>query len=146
VDVWAFLALVTSGFTACAEFGSYAFVHPVIRRLPPPAHLRVEQGLLGTFGRVMPVLLPLTGVLAAAYAVAEGSVLAWVAVAAIAVAVVSTLTVNVPINAATARWDPDDPPEGWAELRDRWERFQGLRTGALLAGFVLLCASVALDA
>jgi hypothetical protein len=33
-DVLEFLTLVITGFTARAEFGSYAFVHPVIRRLP----------------------------------------------------------------------------------------------------------------
>jgi hypothetical protein len=60
LDVLGFAALTVGGFTACAEFGSYAFVHPVIRRLPPSHHLQVEQGLLRTFGRVMPVLMTLT--------------------------------------------------------------------------------------
>jgi hypothetical protein len=32
----------------------------VIRRLPADYHLQVEQGLLRTFGRVMPVLMTLT--------------------------------------------------------------------------------------
>jgi len=32
MDVLGFATLVVGGFTACAEFGSYAFVHPVIRR------------------------------------------------------------------------------------------------------------------
>ncbi len=35
-----FATLVITGFVACAEFGSYAFVHPVIRRLPSTAHLQ----------------------------------------------------------------------------------------------------------
>ncbi|MGH3735546.1 MAG: hypothetical protein ACRDT6_07985 [Micromonosporaceae bacterium] len=56
--------LVVGGFTACAEFGSYAFVHPVLRRLPVEHHIDVEQGLLRTFGRVMPVLMPGTLLLA----------------------------------------------------------------------------------
>jgi hypothetical protein len=29
-----FAAIVVVGFVGCAEFGSYAFVHPVLRRLP----------------------------------------------------------------------------------------------------------------
>jgi hypothetical protein len=33
MDILGFVALVITGFTACAEFGSYAFVHPVIRML-----------------------------------------------------------------------------------------------------------------
>jgi len=40
-----FAALVVTGFTSCAEFGSYAFVHPVIRHLPPEHHVSVEKGL-----------------------------------------------------------------------------------------------------
>jgi hypothetical protein len=60
MDLLGFITLVVTGFTACAEFGSYAFVHPVIRRLPPEHHIRVEQGLLGTFGRVMPILMTLS--------------------------------------------------------------------------------------
>jgi hypothetical protein len=57
MDILGFITLVITGFTSCAEFGSYAFVHPVIRQLPPEHHIRVEQGLLKTFGRVMPVLM-----------------------------------------------------------------------------------------
>jgi hypothetical protein len=49
VDVLGFAVLVVVGFTACAEFGSYAFVHPVIRRLPAEHHLAVEKGLLRTW-------------------------------------------------------------------------------------------------
>lgn len=60
MDALTFLVLVSTGFAASAECGSWAFVHPVIRRLPPASHLGVEQGFLGTFGRVMPVLLPLS--------------------------------------------------------------------------------------
>ena len=60
MDVLGFATLVVGGFTACAEFGSYAFVHPVIRRLPPVDHIQVEQGLLRTFGRVMPPLMTAT--------------------------------------------------------------------------------------
>ena len=34
MDILGFITLVITGFTSCAEFGSYAFVHPVIRQLP----------------------------------------------------------------------------------------------------------------
>jgi len=29
MDILEFITLVITGFTSCAEFGSYAFVHPV---------------------------------------------------------------------------------------------------------------------
>jgi len=43
--------LSVTGFAACAEFGSYAFVHPLIRRLPRDHHVTVEKGLLRTARR-----------------------------------------------------------------------------------------------
>ena len=32
MDILGFITLVITAFTSCAEFGSYAFVHPVIHR------------------------------------------------------------------------------------------------------------------
>ncbi len=72
VDVLGFVVLVVVGFTACAEFGSYAFVHPVIRQLPPEHHVAIEKGLLRTFGRVMPPLMVASMGLAIANASVSG--------------------------------------------------------------------------
>lgn len=141
-----FAALVTVGFVACAEFGSYAFVHPVIRRLPASHHIRVEQGLLRTFGRFMPVGMTAAPVLALTYALAElgpGMAWRWAAVVALVLGLICTILVNVKINVNTGRWDPDNPPADWQETRGRWELFQGVRSWLLLIGFVLLCAGVA---
>lgn len=150
MDVFAFIALVVTGLTACAEFGSYAFVHPVLRRLPREYHLQVEQGLLRTFGRVMPVLMTLSVVLSVSYAMRmrnyPGStrLVFWGAAASFAFALISTIIFNVPINAATGHWDAANPPPDWKETRNRWEFFQGLRSWLLLVGFVLLCLAVAM--
>jgi uncharacterized membrane protein len=150
MDVLGFIALMVIGFTSCAEFGSYAFVHPVIRQLPPEHHVRVEQGLLKTFGRVMPVLMTLCVILSIAYAVRlndiEGAarLVRWASAAALAAALASTIIFNVPINLATGKWDADQPPADWKEARDRWEFFQGLRSWLLLIGFVLLCLAFTL--
>ncbi len=145
MDILGFIALTITGFTACAEFGSYAFVHPVIRQLPPEHHIRVEQGFLKTFGRVMPVLMTLCVILAISYAAklnnAEGTarIIRWGSAVSFIAALVSTIIFNVPINLATGRWDADKPPEKWKETGSRWEFFQGLRSWLLLIGFVLLC-------
>jgi uncharacterized membrane protein len=146
MDILGFVTLVVTGFTACAEFGSYAFVHPVIRRLPPQQHLRVEQGLLRTFGLFMPFAMTLSVFLSIAYA-SVGSktgpdLVRWAAAAFFAAALVSTLIFNVPVNLATGRWDPDHPPEDWRRTRTRWEFFQGVRSWLLLAGFVTLSAAI----
>jgi hypothetical protein len=146
MDVLAFGVLVVVGFTACAEFGSWAFVHPVLRRLPKDQHLAVEQGLLRTFGRVMPILMPGSLALAIWYASVTGSgvFLAWLGVGALAISLLSTVIANVPINTRTGRLDVSIGEADWRPLRRRWEWFQGLRSCLLLAGFVLLCASVTL--
>ncbi len=147
MDVLEFATLVITGFVACAEFGSYAFVHPVIRRLPQTGHLQVEQGLLRTFGRVMPIGMTLCLVLAISSAARAGGDLAlwrWLAVAAFALALASTVVFNVPINLATGKWDAANPPPDWKETRNRWELFQGLRSWLLLVGFALICVGQAL--
>jgi hypothetical protein len=150
IQLLEFTGLVVTGFTSCAEFGSYAFVHPVIRRLPREHHVTVEKGLLKTFGRVMPVLMTLCVVLSLDYAIqleaAQGmaSIVRWGAALVFIAALVSTLIFNVPINLATGRWDPQNPPPDWKQTRNRWEFFQGVRSWLLFIGFILLCLAVAL--
>ncbi len=142
MDVLGFASLVVTGFVGCAEFGSYAFVHPVIRRLPPQAHLSVEQGLLRTFGRIMPVGMTLCVVLSIAQATNGpdgGQPWRWLAAGSLVLALASTVVFNVPINLATGKWDAEDPPADWKQTRNRWEFFQALRSWLLLAGFVLVC-------
>ena len=146
MDVLEFATLSVTGFAACAEFGSYAFVHPVIRRLPREHHVTVEKGLLHTFGRVMPVLMTLCVVLSIVRATraVHANALLWLSAGAFTIALVTTLLFNVPINRATGKWDPAKPPENWMEARNKWEFFQGLRSWLLLIGFVLQCAAVSI--
>lgn len=150
MDWFVFILLVVTGFTACAEFGSYAFVHPVLRALPREHHLRVEQGLLRTFGRVMPALMTLSVVLSVSYAVrmwSERGTARWVFVCAAAsfvLALLSTIIFNVPINLATGKWDLNNPPPDWKTIRNRWEFFQGVRSWLLLLGFVLTCVGISM--
>lgn len=107
MDILGFFALVVIGFTSCAEFGSYAFVHPVIRNLPQEHHVQVEQGLLRTFGQVMPVLMTLCVVLSVSYAIQtpefEGvaRIVRWASAGSLIAALVSTIAFNVPVNVAT---------------------------------------------
>lgn len=137
------LATVTvTGFIACAEFGSYAFVHPVLRGLPPRERIVIEKGLLRTFGRVMPLGMVLCVVLGISSAIAHDTLASWAAAASTVIAVITTVIVNVPINVATGRWDPEQPPHDWERTRTRWERFQGIRSWLLLLGFILATATL----
>lgn len=144
-DLLVVAVLVLPGFTACAEFGSYAFVHPVIRRLPTEHHVAVEKGLVHTFGRFMPVAMPISlGVLIVWASLSDAGALAWVAVGVWSLGLVTTIAVNVGINARTARTEADAvaAPE-WASMRRRWDVFQGIRSWAFLLAFVLIGLAVA---
>lgn len=148
MDVLVLLAIAVPGFTGCAEFGSYAFVHPVIKKLAPRDHIMVEQGLVRTFGRVMPFLMTASVIILISFAIASiglgvASVLLWIAAVVWSIGLVTTILVNVKINFDTSRWDADQPPEQWKQTRRRWEFFQGVRSWAFLIAFVLVAGGVA---
>jgi len=135
----AFAAVAVPGFTACAEFGSYAFVHPVVKRLEVAAHIQVERGLVHTFGRVMPLLMTLSLITVIAWASLAPSVpigLRVIAVGSWAFGLLTTILVNVRINTATAGWVPEESPDRWRAMRQRWEVFQGIRSWAYLISFL----------
>lgn len=142
------VAVSVIGFVGCAEFGSWAFVHPVLRKLPPEYWLQVEQGLLRTFGRVMPLGMTAGPILAGSTAAAlDGTpqMLGGLATAALVIALVTTIAINVRINLITGTWDPENPPDDWRLQRSRWETFQGIRASLQLVGFVLITAAVVLQ-
>src|SRR5258707_7201476 len=126
MDILGFVALVITGFTACAEFGSYAFVHPVIRMLPTEQHVQVEQGLLKTFGRIMPVFMTLCVVVAIAYAIQMNGQpglarsVRWAAAVAFTLALISLIIFYVPVNLATGILDPKNLLSDWNKNQTRW--------------------------
>ena len=52
-----------------------------------------------------------------------------------AIALVITLTVNVPIDYDINRWTVDTLPADWTSIRDRWQFFHTSRTFVCLAAF-----------
>jgi uncharacterized membrane protein len=115
-----------------------------VARLPYEQYVAAEQGMLRTFGRIMPVLMPLSGVLVLALVVMsleQRSLVLWLRVAAalgLVVSVVTTLIVNVPINTRTQNWQVSCDPSEWQRMRQRWHTFQGVRGGLFAAASVLL--------
>ena len=104
--------------------------------------------MLRTFGRVMPILLPLTSVLIVLTAVVapDGAprVLWVIASAAAAVLIAFTLAVNVPINKRTLTWDAEHPPQGWRADRRRWHTYQEIRAVLLAVWFLFAVGAVTL--
>ena len=150
MNILGFITLVITGFTACAEFTSYALVHPVIRHLPPKHHIRFEQGSLKTFGLVMPVLMPICVVLTVLFGILTQELggleraIRLSSAAMFILATITTIVFNVPINKEVKQWQAENPPSDWKEKRKRWMFFQAIRSWMLLLGFVLLCYSVAI--
>jgi Domain of unknown function (DUF1772) len=139
------VVLLLSGWLAGAETSSWALVQPVIARLDATPQIRMQQETLHTFGRVMPILLPVTSVLIVAAAIlapTSATRVVWsIAAVAAAVLIAFTLVVNVPINKRTLIWDADNPPNTWQADRRRWHAYQGLR--ALLLSVWFVCAAIA---
>ena len=138
------LSLLLVGWIAGAELGSWCCVQPVVARLPYEQFVAAEQGMLRTFGRIMPILMPMSGILAVSLIIlsrGDASFVLGLRVAAavcIAVTVVTTLLVNVPINTRTAMWQMINDPAEWQQMRERWHFFQGVRGALFAAAFVLL--------
>ena len=143
------LVLLLSGWLAGAESASWALLQPVVARLDDTPQIRMQQGMLRTFGRVMPILLPLTSVLivlTAVVAPAGAPRVFWVlAAVAAAVLIVFTLAVNVPINQRTLTWDAEHPPEGWRADRQRWHTYPGVRAVLLAVWFLCAVGALTLD-
>ncbi|MDO5051631.1 MAG: DUF1772 domain-containing protein [Pseudoclavibacter sp.] len=135
-----FAALLVTGFVGCAEFASFALVHPVVRSLPADAQLAMERGLLGTFGRVMPIGMTLAPCTAALAAWRPGGAWFAAAAAALLLALLVTIAGNVPINRRTGRIRGGTPPPGFLRMRRRWDALQGVRGGLQLLGFLLVAA------
>jgi uncharacterized membrane protein len=54
---------------------------------------------------------------------------------------VTTLAVNLPINADQLRWNLTSPPADWASVRDRWQIAHAVRTCAAVLAFGCLSAA-----
>jgi hypothetical protein len=65
-----------------------------------------------------------------------------VGAALLLVALVITLSVNVPIDDAIAGWTVNTLPSDWTSIRNRWEAYHAARTFICLAGFGSALAAV----
>lgn len=117
--------LVLAGLLTGNEVGTKAVVHPALDTLPPDARFRAERAVVGRYGRVMPVLMPLTmlSVVPILVAIRDRRSLAFratlAAVAAYGAMVVVTVVGELPINRRLLDAPLQAPPADFAELRRR---------------------------
>jgi uncharacterized membrane protein len=138
------LALIAIGWISGAEIGSWFGIQPIVTRLPYDQQVFLEQAMLKTFGRIMPMIMPFSTVIVVVLAILsrhDTNVIMWLRVVAalcIAITIVTTLIINVPINNLTAEWELTKSFERWTQIRNKWHLFQGLRGGLFLLSFILL--------
>jgi len=138
------ITLVVIAWVAGAETSLWCCTQPPVEQLPYEYQVTIQKAIFGTLGRIMPVLMPLSGVLAIALVIfswGDERAVFWLRVIAavcIAITFVTTLTINVPINNLTSQWQISNDFAEWLNMRARWNFFQGIRGGLFMAAFVLL--------
>lgn len=145
------ITLIIIRWVAGAESGSWSCVHPVIAKLPPNEQISFQKGLLKTFGKVMPILMPLSLVLLVSYFVSNNDkctiVGFWLLFATIlhATALVTTVLFNVPVNSETGKWVDNDFSSDWNIKRSRWRFFQDYRAIVFVIVFIILVTILSMN-
>jgi uncharacterized membrane protein len=138
------LAVITAtvvGVMVGVEFAVAVFVNPILLRLPAGSSLEARADGGRVLGRVMPFWysgsLLLTAWLAAVTWGGPGGGAAVAAAALLAVSVVMSIALLVPINNRSVTWTADRHPADWREQQQRWDRLHYARVAIIIAAFVL---------
>ena len=138
------VALLAIGWVSEAEVGYWFGIQPIVGKLPYEQQVNLEQQMLKSFGKVMPDIMPLRAVIAIVlvlFSRNDPNAIMWLRIIAalcIAITIITTLTINVPINILTAKWQLTENFEWWSQMRNRWHSFQGVRGGLFLLSFIVL--------
>ncbi|MFF0739175.1 anthrone oxygenase family protein [Streptomyces sp. NPDC004111] len=138
---------VAVGLMVGVEFCVAFVVNRILDALPE------DSGQLGRAhgGRMLGALMPFwyigSLVLVAVWAVADwqqpGAGLVVVAGALLALSVVMSVLLLVPINNRGKTWTPENRPADWKQQMKRWDRFHYVRVALLVAALTLLVTALA---
>lgn len=135
-----FIALVIAGPMVGVEFAVAAFANPIFGRLPDDAYWQARRDSARVLGKVMPFWYIATLVALIAVAVITSG--QWPVTAAavmLALVVLLTVTMLVPINNRIGAWTGAADVD--RDLARRWDRLHWLRVALLVVMFVLLVVS-----
>ncbi|KAB2343628.1 DUF1772 domain-containing protein [Actinomadura rudentiformis] len=139
------LALLSTGLLAGAFGYGATNVAPTFDAVPLEVRLTFHSALMRMNGPVMQTAMALAVLSSLALAVSTRGKPRLLAGAASALAVVSFLVTrfgNVPINQKIKVWAVTAPPPDHAEILQRWEAFNIVRTVTALAAFLLIITLV----
>lgn len=129
-------------------FGTKTSLGPSTGHFTPATYIEVQQATVRNLRPVMGTLLPgaaAMNVVVLALTAGERrspvSALTLGALATQLVALALTGAIELPINSRVLTWSPGDPPAGWEELRDRWDRVHTTRTASAVVGLACLAAA-----
>jgi len=137
-----FVNLAIASMITGNAVGSLVFVFPAIHQLEPQAKAAAEQALTRTYLPIMRALMPamlVSCLVRLAQLRDQPAAFRWTLLGAAGFAAMLGITlVELPINSETLEIEPDAPPANWAERRERWERFNQLRTLCEVVGWSAL--------
>jgi Anthrone oxygenase len=140
-DIVNIVALVITGPMVGVEIAVAAFTNPIFSRLPDDAYRQARSDGSRVLGRVMPFWYIATLVaLIAAAVVTPGAWLITAAAVLMALVVLLTVTMLVPINNRIGAWAQAADVD--RDLARRWDRLHWLPVVMLTALFVLLVVGV----
>jgi uncharacterized membrane protein len=118
-----------------------------MRSLPAAGYVLVRHVELAHLDDLATVLLPVVLLATATLAVitvvrrAPGRWLAVTGLVLLAVALIVSVLVSVPINTEQAIWSAVAPPHDWSDVRDRWQLAHLARTVAAACAFLVLAVA-----
>lgn len=129
-------------------WGTYFSLSRSIGAISPSTFLEVGHTMIANLADPMAVLMPAALVSAVPALIGlhrsrrrASFVLLFAGAGLLVVALVITLSVNVPIDYAINEWTVDTLPADWRSIRDRWETYHAARTFISMIGFGLALAS-----
>ncbi|MET7486159.1 DUF1772 domain-containing protein [Streptomyces sp. NPDC005538] len=146
LDALKVVTTVVVGVMVGVEFSVAFVINRILDALPG------DSGQLGRahggrmLGAVMPVWYITSLVLVAVWAVAgrhdQGTGSVVTAGALLALSVIMSILLLVPINNRGKTWTPDNRPADWKQQMNRWDRFHYVRVAVIIAAFALLAAAL----
>jgi hypothetical protein len=145
----AVIAVVVVGTMVGVEFCVAFFVNPIQTALPVEASIAARSHGARLLGRAMPFWYFASLILVGGWAwLTWGqapAAPALVSAILLAVSVIMSVTLLVPIASRSAKWTPETAPDDWRDQSRRWDALHYLRVAIILAAFVLAAVALALD-
>ncbi len=130
-------------------WGTWFSLSRSIGTISASTFLEVGHTMIANLGGPMAVLMPTTLITAVPVLIGlrrlrrrASFALMLAGAGLLVVALVITLSVNVPIDYAIVDWTVGTLPADWTTIRERWETYHAARTFVSMAGFGLALAAV----